>query len=218
MMKTPLTGPQRPAALAYAIAMLSVVVTGIAGYWGMSRLESVARGLQRGDAALAVAAEDMREDVLELRRYEKDIFMNVGAPDLVGQYRAKWDAAFLRLRYDLGRAHSATNGLQEPKLEQVTRWIGEYREAFGQIYEAISSGAIRTTEAANEQMGRFKGSVRSAELTLAETSDEARARAPALDPAVLAQRIGVALSLLGFGVLAGLFVRSLRAPAAAGGA
>ncbi|MBS0374632.1 MAG: hypothetical protein JSR73_08605 [Proteobacteria bacterium] len=217
-MQTSPRGLRRPGALAYAVAMGVVVVTTATGYWGLSRLDAVARGLQRGDAALAVAAEDLREDVLELRRYEKDVFLNVGEQDLVRQYRAKWDAAFLRLRYDLGRAHSATGDSQEPKLEQVTRWIGEYREAFGQIYEAISNGSIRSTEEANEQMGRFKGSVRSAELTLAETGDEARARAPALDPAVLAQRIGVALGLLGVAILAALLVRSLRAPPAPGGA
>lgn len=202
--------------LAFATAMLCVVVTGIVEYWGMVRLDHVAAGARRGDAALALAADGMREDVLELRRYEKDIFMNIGTQLRVQQYRAEWDRAFLRLRYDLVRARSAGATSQDAQLQQVIDWIAAYREAFDHIYDSISNGTIRTTREANDEMSRFKEPVRSAERALAGITGTARERAPTLDPAIVAQRFGLALSLVLFIALAGLFIACIRRLPSAG--
>ncbi len=197
-------------AIAFATAMMAVVISGAFQYWGMVRIDHVAKGLRRGDTALANAAEDMREDVLELRRYEKDVFMNIGADELVRQYREKWDRAFAGLRYDLERAHRADSALPDAQLQQVTEQMAAYRAAFAHIYDSISNGTIRTTQQANEEMSPFKVSVRDAESLLVEISDNARDRQPLLGPAVVAQEIGLVASFLSFLALTFLFVACVR--------
>jgi methyl-accepting chemotaxis protein len=208
-MKSTLSPLRGSLSMALATAILSVGLSGAIDYWGLVRLDQAA-DVRHGDAALALAAEDMREDVLELRRYEKDIFMNVGADALVQQYTEKWDRALLRLRYDLARARSASSASQAMQLQQVTDWIAAYREAFARICDSISDGTIRTTQQANDAMGRFKSPVRSADLALDAISRDARGRIPTLAPAVTAHRIGLALSLVMLCTLGALFVGCLR--------
>ncbi len=209
-MKLKIFGLRGLLALAIATAMLSVFISGAVEYWGMLRLGRAANGVRHGDTALANAAEDMREDVLELRRYEKDVFMNIGAAELVRQYRDKWDRAFAGFRYDLARARRANSTAQDSELQQVTDQMAAYRVAFSQIYDSISNGTVQTTQRANEEMSPFKVSVRDAEGLLASLSDQARDRQPLLEPAVVAQQFGLAVSILSFLALTALFAACLR--------
>lgn len=209
-MKFKLVDPRRLLPVAFTIAMLSTAICGAVEYWGMVRLDRAARGVRHGDTALANATEDMREDILELRRYEKDVFMNIGSDELVRQYRDKWDRAFVGLRYDLERARRVDPTLQDSKLQQVTDQLAAYRVAYIRIYDAIANGTIRTTQQANEEMSPFKSSVRDAENLLIEISGDARDRQPLLGPAVVAQQVGLAVSLLLLLALAGLYVGYLR--------
>jgi methyl-accepting chemotaxis protein len=196
--------------LAFAAAILAFAVSGAVEYWGMMRLDRATSGVRRGDTALATAAEDMRENLLELRRYEKDVFMNVGAEELVREYRAKWDRAFTSLRYDLVRARRVGSTSQDAQLQRVVDRIADYHVAFAHIYDLILNGTIRTTQQANEAMGPSKDSVRNAESTLGEIGGDDRDPKSLLGPAVVAQRLGLAASFLSFLTLAVLFTHCLR--------
>ena len=204
------TGLRGPLALAFAAAMLAVVFSGAVEFWSMERLDRVAKSAHRGDTALANAAEDMREDVLELRRYEKDVFMNIGTTELVHQYRDKWDRAFIGFRYDLERARRTDPTQQDPQLQQVTDRIAAYRVAFTRIYDAMANGTIRTTQQANEEMSPYKVSVRDAESLLADISGQARDQQSLLAPALVAHRLGLAVSVLACLAIAALFAVCLR--------
>ena len=202
-------------AMSFAIAMLAIAVSGAVQFWGMVRLDRAATGMRQGDTALANAAGDLREDVLELRRYEKDVFMNIGTDELVRQYRDKWDRALVSFRYDLARARRVDPAANNAPLQQVTDQIAAYRVAFTRIYDSIENGTVRTTQQANEEMSPFKSSVRDAELELAEISGDARDREFVLGPAVTAQRIGLAISAAALLALAIAYFTFLgRMPAA----
>ena len=204
------SGLRTSLAVAFAVAMLAVIFSGAVEYWGMTRLDLAARSAHRGDTALANAAEDMREDVLELRRYEKDVFMNIGSGELERQYREKWDRAFAGFRYDLERARRTDPTQQDPRLQLVTERIAAYRAAFTRIFDEMSNGTIQSTQQANEQMSPFKVSVRDAETLLADISDQARDRQPLLAPAVAAHKLGLAASFLACLAIAAAFAVCLR--------
>jgi hypothetical protein len=98
-------------------ALLVVAICAATEYWGFFKLGQVAAAFRHGDTALALATEDMRDEVLQLRRFEKDVLLNVGSPELVQSYQAKWEDAFLHLRYDLARgAEQALNRISESAL------------------------------------------------------------------------------------------------------
>ena len=197
-------------AVALAAAMLAVALSAAVDYWEMERLDRATTSVRHGDAALATAAEDMREDLLELRRFEKDVFMNIGAPDDVRQYKEKWDRAFLGLRYDLAQAHRASPVAGDAQLQRVTAQMADYRTAFTRIYDLILAGQIHTPQQANEAMSPSNDSVHIAESTLAEIGGYDRDLGTVLRPAIVAQRWGLAASILLFLALALLFAGSWR--------
>lgn len=199
--------------ITFATAMLSILICGIVEYWGMVRLDRATIDIRHGEGALAAAADDMREDVLELRRYEKDVFMNVGSEAQVREYRAKWDGAFADFRHDLVRARRAGPTSQDAQLQQITDRISAYEAAFVGIYDSIANGTIRSTQQANDQLIPVKDSVRGAEITLEKIGDSAPNRIPLLSSAVIAQRFGFAVSCVLFLALAVLFVGYRRLPA-----
>lgn len=193
-----------------AAAMLAVALSAAVDYWEMERLDRAATSVRHGDAALATAAEDMREDLLELRRFEKDVFMSIGAPAEVRQYKEKWDRAFVGLRYDLAQAHRASPVTGDAQLQQVIAQMAGYRTAFTRIYDLILAGQIRTTQQANEAMSPYKDSVHIAESTLAEIGGYDRDLGTVLRPAIVAQRWGLAASILLFLALTLLLAGSWR--------
>jgi hypothetical protein len=92
----------------------------------MTRVGEVAEAFRHGDTALALALEDMRDEVLQLRRFEKDVLLNVGSPDIVQSYEAKWDNTFLHLRYDLARARKYSTRSDEQRMQEVVNSMSVY--------------------------------------------------------------------------------------------
>ena len=84
--------------LSFGVVLLMTVAAALTGGWGMSSLhEAVTVSINR-DVALAQAASDLHSDVLTLRRYEKDEFINIHAADSVASYHDKWESALRKLR------------------------------------------------------------------------------------------------------------------------
>jgi len=211
-MNIPVTRSQRLQMLSFVAALLCLLVSGTLEYWGLARMDTASTTNHSAEAVLADAADDMREKVLELRRYEKDVFMNVGSDADVRDYHAKWDLALQGLRFDLVRARHAGSTPQDAELQQVVDQIAAYRAGFTNIYEAILSGAIRTTQQANLAMSPFKNAVHEAELLLGEMGGNHSPQASLLAPAVTAQRLGLAATLLSFLTLAVVFAGWIRRP------
>jgi len=211
-MNIPVSRSLRLQMLSFVAALLCLLVSGALEYWGLARLDTASSTNRSAEAALADAAEDMREQLLELRRYEKDVFMNVGSDADVRDYHAKWDLALQSLRFDLVRARHAGSTSQDAELQRVVDQVAAYRAGFASVYELILSGAIRTTQQANQAMLPFKSAAHAAELLLGEMggNHSPQASASVLAPAVTAQRLGLAATLLSFLTLAVIFVGWVR--------
>jgi methyl-accepting chemotaxis protein len=192
--------------LVFGTALLSVAVSCVTEYWGMSRLADVSVAIHHGDAALALVSEDMLDDILQLRRFEKDILINIGSPDSVQSYRAKWDNAFVQLRNDLVRARWAAPTNDDLRLDTVVESISAYQIAFLQTFDQIHSGAVTTTQAANAQADSFKEPAHKVERALVDIGEMARGRAPTLNSALVAQRYALIVNVLLFLLLAMLLV------------
>jgi methyl-accepting chemotaxis protein len=192
--------------LIFGAALLAIAICAATQYWGISKLGQVAVAFRHGDTALALATKDMRDEVLQLRRYEKDVLLNVGSPELVQSYQAKWQDAFLQLRYDLVRVRRSTPGEADSTLQEVVDSMEAYRTGFLQTYEQIRSGTLSTSQQANADADRFRDAARNAERTLNEISESALGRTQSVDPALAAQRWSLATSLTLFVALVALLV------------
>lgn len=143
-------------AFIFGIVALATIL-GLAMQWsGLRALEGVVDRTMHHDVEFAEVAADLHEDVLQLRRFEKDVIINVAVPAEVAAYRAKWLEAFSVLRRDLLRARSIAPHESSAALQGFADAIGEYRQGFDRAYQLVESGGITTARQANDEMTRYK--------------------------------------------------------------
>jgi len=194
--------------LVFGATLVSIVIAAGTEYWGLAHLKGALSIGGRSDLAMLESVEGMQDDLLQLRRYEKDVFINIGAPTVYTAYRLKWDRAFTRVRYDLVRARAAAPPFAELRLQGIADAIAEYRTSFEETFALIKGRSLLTAQQANESMR--KESVRRAEGALAQIEREARQRTAQFGPVLDAQRFGIALNLLMLVGIVALFVFCTR--------
>src|SRR5215467_864745 len=87
--------------LAFGLTLLLVGIVAIAGFWGLSRTASTVDAILNTDAKLMAYADSAQTHTLDLRRFEKDTFLNIADPTTVTDYLNKWDKAYRDLNDDL---------------------------------------------------------------------------------------------------------------------
>ena len=68
--------------LGFGIVVAITIAIGGAGYWGSSSITGEISRMLHSDLALEDQALDMGIGILNMRRYEKDLFLNLGSPRL----------------------------------------------------------------------------------------------------------------------------------------
>ncbi|HZF16641.1 MAG TPA: hypothetical protein VE046_11920 [Steroidobacteraceae bacterium] len=180
------------------------IALGAAVQWtDLTRLDRAVIRTMHGDIALVEAAARLHEDILQLRRYEKDVFINLGDPLLAADYRSKWDDAYAGLRRDLLRARWVSAGAGEPVLRSFAACVGDYRAGFDRTWELIRSGTITTPQQANGAMSRYKAFVRSTESQIESLQVTADQRISAADSNIAARQSSLG-AMLFFTILAAL--------------
>src|SRR5690242_3681591 len=89
--------------LAFAIALFLLGVVAAAGFWGLSQMVSTINLILNGDAKMMEYAADLESHTLNLRRFEKDVFLNARDKDKVQEYAAKWHDAHQEAAADVER-------------------------------------------------------------------------------------------------------------------
>ncbi|MEA2343991.1 MAG: hypothetical protein QOF63_2160 [Thermoanaerobaculia bacterium] len=65
-------------ALAFGVSIVLVAVAGLTGFWGLSQTVQTTYGILHYDAKLMQEASQAQVNGLQLRRFEKDSFLNIG--------------------------------------------------------------------------------------------------------------------------------------------
>jgi len=192
----------------------ALVVTGVSAgieWWGIERVRVFVASVRHGDIALAESVGNLHDDLLQLRRYEKDVFINLASAPVRDGYRSKWDDVFLHLRYDLMRARALVPEPSGGELQEFADAAGEYRSAFVATYDAIREGTVATPQQANERMGDAKEAAHRAEQRLLEIERNALLRMQQFgDPVSDARWASLALHLLLLAMIGGPLAWTMR--------
>jgi methyl-accepting chemotaxis protein len=157
-----------------ALSVLTVIVAIVAGtaLWGLVRMRDSAHQVIAVDGHMSRLASQVAIETLLMRRYEKDVFLNVKPtdPDRPG-YLEKWRQASADLDQAINAfAVAATTSADR---EQATVWRqskAHYVEGFTQIERLANSGALTTPDAANDAFTPYKESIRTLTDTALETA------------------------------------------------
>jgi len=160
-------------ALGFGIVLLIVLAISGAGYWGIQSVVNKSITLLHGDVAISEIASGVVGDINALRRYEKDLFLNIGSREKEAGYMKQWDATRDRLQKDLAELEKIIY-VQSDKdyLKEIKSEFQTYENGFKKINGQISLDQIKTPQAANAAIGEYKESIHKMEKG-ADTVDEA---------------------------------------------
>ncbi|MBI5259915.1 MAG: MCP four helix bundle domain-containing protein [Burkholderiales bacterium] len=198
----------RLAILMGGVLMVTVGIT-VAGVWGTNALFGTSRQVVTQDMALATQAAEIRNLVLQARRFEKDAFINLGEPDKLKGYLAKWQQAAQQMEQALTQARQlALTAENAQALDKIAADQKAYAAGFQATVEAIRSGRIGNTQQANTDIGQAKQYTHGMEAASDAVTSRALARAAHAMEEIDAVRqraaaLQLGLAVVGIGVACG---------------
>ncbi len=150
--------------LGFGTVLLFLVVVGVIGYLSLAKLsEELVSLSERGDK-LVEYAQRSRGSINMLRRYEKDLYMNIGDQTKVEDYRKKWTETMEQFRQgtDL-MAGLVDSSAEREAIAAITAQSSAYAEGFAKVYEKIKSGELTSPQQANKAIGVYKDATHQAE-------------------------------------------------------
>jgi methyl-accepting chemotaxis protein len=214
----------RLAALVGVAALGLLAVTAI-GTLGIRQESRAALALLDGEFATMKAMGDVRAGIGNLRRYEKDLFLNMSEETALDKYHAAWRAEANATSTLAGSLAARLPEAEAGIARRLVAGLTDYRRGVESIVERIRTGVLNDPWAANQAMEAHKASVRAADGAFAELATRvlegtqaARARAVASERRAVATMLaGGAAAALVLGLLAWATVRSIVQPLARAG-
>ena len=153
----------------FGLILLFVFGLGGAGFWGLGSISRVTGELLGHEVKMVEYASELSVAVNELRRFEKDAFINIASTEKVGEYLKKWQEkrstaeellAALKKKLDSPTDSQAVNSMAEE--------LTVYEGGFGKVVELIQRHKIDTTQKANQAINEYKEAIHKLEQTSRE--------------------------------------------------
>ena len=145
-------------ALGFGIVLLLLIGIAGSGYWGTNAMSSATIKMLQGDATVTEHAARARANVNALRRYEKDLFLNIGDKEKEAQYLDEWkeqhESLIARLN-DLEKVVAID--AEKDQVKTMKAELATYDAGFKKVYGMIQSGAVKTPQQGNAAIGRVQG-------------------------------------------------------------
>jgi len=162
--------------LSAALSLIFLLVVGATGFWGTKKLSYYLDTVGHRESRLVESAQRAKANMNMLRRYEKDMFINLGDSAKVEDYGKKWDDAHKMFNEQLDKILKLAD---DPKDKEAVKSIKtnmeEYLGAFEMTRDSIKSGSIKNIGDAYKEMEVSKEEMHKAEAiigTLAESIDK----------------------------------------------
>lgn len=208
--------------LGFALLIVLLIFVGITGLVGLNQQHAVASQLLRVNLQYGVHLIEARKQVGDLRRFEKDMFLNFNAPEKIAEYNDKWKKALDLTQAELAEAKKLATPEQASKLDSLTGNISAYSQGEASILADIKANKFTTSQDLNKEFSKFKEPIRAMSDTLSELSEAALKDVNGIDEqidAIKSQKTSTTITLMMIAVLAGigcatLIYQSIRRPLA----
>jgi methyl-accepting chemotaxis protein len=159
----------------FALVMTLVVAMALAGHLGLSHMAQLTQALLKQSARIAGLSADAQSGALNLRRFEKDYLLNVGAPDLQKDYLQRWREERVRLQQTLTTLREqATHTSDQQDTLTMLQALDTYEAGFQAVVADVERRALRTAQEGNVAITRFKPAIRSLEETASAQTERHR--------------------------------------------
>jgi methyl-accepting chemotaxis protein len=155
----------RKIGLAFAALVCLALILAVTGYWGLSRIAMTAHRILDVQVAIADGAGQVQSTTLELRRYEKDYFLNVADVNVRESYLQKWKAEHRNLQARLDKLGGLVQDESDrAKVRNMRAALAGYDAGFEKVREAIKAGQITDPATANRSITPYKNHIRGLEV------------------------------------------------------
>ena len=158
--------------IGFGLVLGLLIGVGGGGIWSMVRMARGINDIKEGYQTVEYS-QRLRANTNQLRRFEKDIFLNMESPEKVAKYKKQFDEVADRYnkRFD-ELAKLATDPKEQELIAGIKQNSTIYFNGFNGIYEQIVQGKITTKDEANRQMDTFKESTHKTENLMLELADK----------------------------------------------
>jgi methyl-accepting chemotaxis protein len=200
-------------ALGFGLLLALVALVAGSGYRSTRIASGLAMQVLKVESPLVEHSQRARANTLGMRRFEKDVFLNIGTPEKVAEYITKWKDQRDRLLERIAVLDSLeTNDSGKAVIRSMRADASTYEQGFTRVLALIEQGKIKTPIEGNAAMTDVKDEVHRLEQSAYDyavaNSAKMASRAPIVGAQIsraltitllalaLALVVGIALSML----------------------
>jgi methyl-accepting chemotaxis protein len=174
--------------LGFGFGFLLLMLIGIAitGYWGINTIANNTIKMLQGDALVAQHSARARANVLGLRRFEKDLFINIGSKEKQDEYYKKWQEQYQAMSGRIKDLEKYSTHKDDVEAVQIMKTnLNAYESGFQKVRAMIEAGKITTTAEANAAITDVKDETHKMEAVAKETAENSNKDMDAQEGAAL---------------------------------
>jgi methyl-accepting chemotaxis protein len=163
--------------LGFGIVIVLIIIMGAMSFWGLQRLSGTAIITLKTEPDIAEHSARIRANINGMRRYEKDLYINIGQKEKMAGYYKEWqdvETNIIARFSDLDKVVSLPQDIERVKVMRSE--LNVYKTVFDKIHNQVLNGEIKTTQQANEAMSGVKETIHTMENTAKEMAAEANKR------------------------------------------
>src|SRR5258708_12155199 len=146
--------------IGFGLIVLLLISMGLSGYWGLEAITRETLKVLEGDAKVVTLAARAKATTLELRRFEKDTFLNVEESQVRTQYAAKWDAQRQKLRDVFGELEKfQLSADDKASVRSMREDLDVYESGYTKVLGMIQEGKLHSPQECNAKINEYKDSI-----------------------------------------------------------
>jgi len=192
--------------LAFGTVFVMMLLVGATGFVGIRFLSHTASRTLGVEAKISENAARLRADVLGLRRFEKDVFINIGAEAKTTDYAAKWKEQLGHAQARIADLEGVTQTPQDKEVVKVMKSsLDAYATGFARVYEQVAAKKIVTTQQGNAAIDVYKDDIHRLEKVAKDFANEGVKRMGEEERSFKAAESRSTVAIVSL-ILAGIFV------------
>src|SRR5258706_2593993 len=200
-------------ALGFGLLLGMVELVGGSGDGSIRIASSLAMDILKVESPLVEHSQRVRANTLGMRRFEKDVFLNVDNAEKVAEYVTKWKDQRDRLLERIAVLDSLeTQDSGKAAIRSMRTDAATYEQGFNRVLALIEQGKIKTPAEGNAAMADVKDEVRRLEATAYDYavhhSQKMADRAPVVT-AQISRALVITLFALGIALVLGIALSML---------
>jgi methyl-accepting chemotaxis protein len=163
--------------LGFGIIVVLLVGIVITGYWGVNSMSDSTVKMIQGDATISEHASRARANVNAMRRFEKDLFLNIGDKVKEDDYLKKWTEQHDHLTKRLDDLDKVvTDSHEKDEVKTMRSELAAYEGGMKKVLAMIQAGSISAASQANAAIAEYKETTHKLEENTKQLAEESNAR------------------------------------------